>query len=75
MNRLSKIFLIIIILLIIALGIMTYYYFYWRGGYLNASNELMKINETIRENGYEIQIEDEGQTYIMRRIDEEFSEE
>ena len=68
MNRLSKVFLGIIILLIIALGIMTYYYFYWRDGYLTAANELVKINEAIRENGYEIQVEDEGQTYIMKEI-------
>lgn len=69
MNKLSKVFLGIIILLIIALGIMTYYYFYWRDGYLTAANELVKINEAIRENGYEIQVEDEGQTYIMKELD------
>ncbi len=72
MNKLSKILLAIIILLIIALGVMTYYYFYWRDGYLSAVNELMKTNEAIREKGYEIQVEDEGQTYVLKELNEDF---
>lgn len=50
MNKLSKIFLVIIILLTIALGIMTYYVFYWRSGYVEAVNELIRV---IEENGLE----------------------
>ena len=72
MNKLSKILLAIIILLVIALGIMIYYYFYWRDGYLSAANELMKTNEAIREKGYEIQVEDEGQTYVLKELNEDF---
>ena len=71
MNKLSKIFLVLIILLAIFLGIMTYYYFYWREGYLTVSNELMKTTEAIREKGYSIQVEDEGQTYVMKALDED----
>ena len=51
---------------------MTYYYFYWRDGYLTVANELMKINEAIREKGYEIYVEDEGQTYVMKKLDGDF---
>ncbi len=49
MNRLSKIFLVIIILLTIALGVMTYYYFYMRDAYVSASEELVRLVDSMEK--------------------------
>ena len=72
MNKLSKIFLAIIIILLIALGIMTYYYFYWRDGYLKVSNDMVKTMEAIHSKGYDIKVENKGNTFKMVEL---FSEE
>lgn len=65
MNRLSKIFLFLIIILSIALVIMTYYFFYWREGYLKAANELVKFTDAIHSAGYEILVENDGETFKL----------
>lgn len=70
MNKLSKILLVIIVLLTIALGVMIYYYFYWRNGALFTSNEMLKMTKAMEKEGYGIKIEDEGETYVMVRLDE-----
>ncbi len=70
MNKLSKILLVIIVLLTIALGVMTYYYFYWRDGALFTSNEMLKMTKAMEKEGYGIKIEDEGETYVMVKLDE-----
>lgn len=70
MNKLSKILLVIIVFLTIALGVMIYYYFYWRNGALFTSNEMLKMTKAMEKEGYGIKIEDEGETYVMVRLDE-----
>lgn len=70
MNKLSKILLVIIVLLTIALGVMIYYYFYWRNGALFTSNEMLKMTKAMEKEGYGIKIEDEGETYVMVKLDE-----
>lgn len=70
MNKLSKILLVIIVLLTIALGVMIYYYFYWRDGALFTSNEMLKMTKAMEKEGYGIKIEDEGETYVMVKLDE-----
>lgn len=70
MNKLSKILLVIIVFLTIALGVMIYYYFYWRNGALFTSNEMLKMTKAMEKEGYGIKIEDEGETYVMVKLDE-----
>lgn len=67
MNRLNKIFLSLIIILCIALGIVTYYFFYWRKGYLKAANELIKFTDAIHSAGYEIIVENNGETLKLEK--------
>ena len=70
MNKLSKILLVIIVFLTIALGVMIYYYFYRRNGALFTSNEMLKMTKAMEKEGYGIKIEDEGETYVMVKLDE-----
>ncbi len=65
MKRLNIILLIIIIILAIVLGFMTYYMFYWKNGYLNASNTMVEIFETLEDAGVKIQSIDNGPSQVI----------
>lgn len=68
MNKLSKIFLVIIITLAIALGLTTYYMFYWRTGYFNAANEMVRHVKILEDAGVKVISVDDGepQVYITQ---------
>lgn len=49
MNKLSKVLIVVIIALVMLLGLMLYNCAYWRNGYINAANEMIRIAERLEK--------------------------